>query len=53
MTCDGFYANKTIEEAEGYLTSDAPIIAFMIGWFILMAAVIIIFVRKDNDWLEG
>ena len=53
MTCDGFYANKTIEEAEGYLTSDAPVIAFMIGWFILMSAVIIIFVRKDNNWLEG
>ncbi len=53
MTCDGFYVNKTIDETEKRLTSDAPVIAFMIGWFILMAAVIIIFVRKDNDWLEG
>jgi hypothetical protein len=47
-----FYSGQTISETIDFLESGGELILFWIGWLLLIAGLIFVFIYLDNHWLE-
>lgn len=53
ITNTRFFNNKSIEQTIEYLESGIGLIAFWIGWIILIVIILWVFFYIDNKWLEN